>query len=137
MTAWRRGSRQVTLAGHVTVKRGTWNVEPETESPLILHHCLVMVPIVARKEMAAVIPGYEKEMFNGSRVQRRIDRSQAGISNGAGWEPGVSIGVIGRIEIEVALIDNSVKGFHPADRVDDGGITLQPHAALQPIVEDG
>ena len=59
-------------------------------------------------------------------IQHRIDARNAGHTDGARWKPRVSVGVVGRIYLEV-FVEDTPNG-EVLQCVDDGGVALQRHS---------
>src|SRR3984957_1143053 len=65
-----------------------------------------------------------------------LERAAAGVSDGAGRQSGVSVGVIGRRELHVVVVQRSSVGSGEEFGVDDAGVGVEGDVLAQAVVVD-
>jgi len=87
----------------------------------------------SREDMAAVIVADEIEKIPLARVERGADRGFARTRDRSRRQAGITVGVVGRIEFQVALLDGTDGTIMQSRRVHDRGIALQRDSFFQPL----
>ena len=100
---------------------------------LIGPHRPIMVAEIGRKNVSAIVFGYEIEGVGGLRTQNCLQGGLAWIANGARRQAGNDVGVEGGRAVEVGLGDGAVKSFNA---VTNRWIGLQTHAQGQTVEKD-
>src|SRR5215213_3672290 len=105
-------------------------------------HAALEVGRVVIKIVRAVVAcwlAHVVEVVGLGRVERGLNRAEAGRGDGAGREPRVEPRVVGRLALKVALVNLPVVLPLPGElrRVDDGRVYAERHPLLQAVVDDG
>ena len=79
---------------------------------------------------------HEVKIISLYRAQNGLQRRQAGIGDGAGWKPGVLVGVVELPALKVRAVNSAAVAVFQESRVDGGGIALQGEAEAQAVEED-
>ncbi len=98
------------------------------------------VPLVLCKRLGekvpAVIVADEIQIIGRRGIERGADGGGARVGDGPRRQTCVTVGVVRRIELQIALKNRTDGAPGQARRIDDGGITLQGHAFGHPLGED-
>ena len=86
--------------------------------------------------MSTLIVADKVKIMRGCRMNGRQDGGFPRIADGAGRESGMDVGVVGRLEIQVALSNGRGRQVGHLGRVGNRRITLQKHLFLQTEFED-
>lgn len=87
----------------------------------------------SREDVPAVIVADEIEKIFLARVERGADRSFARAGNWSRRQADITVGVVRRIEIQIALLDGTDGTIIQSRRIDDRGVALQRNSFFQPL----
>src|SRR5580658_7873316 len=87
-----------------------------------------------REHMATVATGHEIQRIAGRRMDSGLQRGAAWHRDWGRRKTRARVGVVGSVEIQIALVDGAVVAA--AQAVDHGWVSLQLHASLQSAHEN-
>src|SRR6476661_8963286 len=87
----------------------------------------------ASKTVVAVPVAYEVIEIRGCRVHGRFKCAPPGIRYRSGWQPGMPVSVVRRVQLRVAMMESALIGPIQQLGVDDTGICVQGDSLTQPV----